>query len=69
MYGCIIGKDGEGIWLLAEGFYAGLQLDIGILKKLETNMDIRLFEVDRETMENIRSNAVEIKSRFGPLFN
>lgn len=68
MYGCIIGKDEEGVWLLAEGYYESLSSDVDTLKRLESKMDIRLVGVDEETMASIRDNGVEIKNKFGGLF-
>ncbi len=68
MYGCIVGKDTEGIWLLAEGPYQKLQENISIYKKLNESMDIRLFNIDEYTMREIKSDLKLIKEKFSGLF-
>lgn len=64
MYGCIIGKDTDGVWLIADGQYDELQKNLDIFKGLNEETDIRLFSINASEMNEIRNDATLIKERF-----
>lgn len=64
MCGYIIGKDNDGIWILAKGDYTELESLLEIYKQLADTMDVRLVSMDKQSEYDLKS----IEEKFISLF-
>ena len=69
MYGCIIGKDSDGIWLLAEGHIEKLKELEPEYKSLSDELKVLTVTIDKEELDDIRDNAVLIAELFSSNFS
>lgn len=68
MYGCIVGKDTEGIWLIAEGLRTDMVDYLDTIKRLASDMDVRVVDIEKSELDTIRDNSIELLNRFSGIY-
>ncbi|MCL4417390.1 MAG: hypothetical protein M1365_11950 [Actinobacteria bacterium] len=69
MYECIVGKDDTGIWLLAVEKLNEAKDNVKLYKELCPEMDIRILEIDEDTLNKINNDVTELKRKFIEVFD
>ena len=63
-YGCIVGKDNEGTWVMAVGDYQSLETRLRVYEELNYDMDITLIKISEEVMDSICNGSIDIGTGF-----
>lgn len=69
LYECIVGKDDTGIWLLAVEKLNEAKDNVKLYKELCPEMDIRILEIDEDTLNKINNDVTELKRKFIEVFD
>lgn len=69
MLGCIIGKNTDGIWLLASGEYTNLLELMEEYKELDKDLEIKIISIDEETLNVVKTNPECMQDIFSMHFD